>query len=133
MRGKVLRISYVTREMVQNNPGLVFVFGDNMEGRGFGGQAAAMRGEPNAVGVPTKWRPDRREGSYFTDADWQDRDVRCAIISALMDLDIRLSQGFDVVIPADGLGTGLAELPKRAPKIHAYIQDSIAKLEKVHG
>lgn len=131
-RGKVMRLSWITREMVRNNPNLYFLFGDNMEGRGYGGQAAAMRGEPNAIGVPTKWRPDRRETSYFTDADWRDKDVRCAIIAALMRAEAVLAQGHDVVIPADGLGTGLAELPQRAPSIDAYIRDSLAKLESGH-
>ena len=53
----------------------VFVFGDNMERCGFGGQAAAMRGEPNAVGVPTKWAPGSAPADFFCDDDLKDLAV----------------------------------------------------------
>ena len=56
-RFKVERIRFITREYVRANPDKIFLFGDNLEQRGLGGQAAAMRGEPNAVGIPTKKRP----------------------------------------------------------------------------
>ncbi len=56
-------VKYITRTIVQENPDILYVFGDNMTGTGYGGQAAQMRGEVNAVGVPTKWRPDNNEGS----------------------------------------------------------------------
>ena len=39
-----------------------------------------------------------------------------------------LAAGHDVVIPIGGLGTGLAQLPQRAPKIHACIERRIANL-----
>jgi hypothetical protein len=123
----------ITREEVRNHPERVYIFGDNMEGRGFGGQAAAMRGEPNAIGVPTKWQPERTPRAYFTDDDWCDGDVRHAIRQAFALIERALADGRDVVIPADGLGTGLAELPKRAPRIHRYIEDRIALLsERAH-
>lgn len=47
----------VTRADVRANPDKIFIFGDNLAGRGFGGQAKEMRGEENAVGVPTKKLP----------------------------------------------------------------------------
>ena len=128
VRGRVIREKVITRAMLRAAPRTLWVFGDNMRGRGLGGQAAAMRGEPNAVGVPTKWRPERTPGAYFTDDDWQDGDVRHAIFDAFRRIEAALAEGRDVVIPADGLGTGLAELPARAPKIHAFIENSIAEL-----
>ncbi len=60
---KVIRQRIITRAEVRANPDRYYVFGDNMTGTGYGGQAAQMRGEVNAVGVPTKWRPDNNEGS----------------------------------------------------------------------
>jgi hypothetical protein len=53
-RGKVIRLKHITREMVRADPSTVFVFGDNMARNGLAGQAKEMRGEPNAIGVPTK-------------------------------------------------------------------------------
>lgn len=126
--GRVIRRKRITRDLVRSDRKSVFVFGDNMEGKGYGGQAAAMRGEPNTIGVPTKWRPDRTPGAYFTDDDAKNRDVWHAIHEAFQQMRSALAEGRNVVIPADGLGTGLAELPKRAPKFHAMIEAAIASL-----
>jgi len=43
MKYKVERIKFITREYVRKNRDKLFLFGDNLERRGFGGQAAAMR------------------------------------------------------------------------------------------
>jgi hypothetical protein len=126
--GRIIRLAYITRALVQSNRETIFVFGDNMERRGYGGQAAAMRGEPNTIGVPTKWRPERDEGAYFRDEDWQNSAVRSAITTAFDRMANALAEGVDVVIPANGLGTGLAQLPQRAPKINTYIEGCIANL-----
>lgn len=126
MSGRVYRQKIVTRDDVRARRSAVFVFGDNMQRQGFGGQARSMRGEPNAVGVPTKWAPSTRPDSYFSDADF-DR-VRVAIDDAFGKIRLLRSQGLDVVIPADGLGTGLADLPRRAPRIHRYIEKHIVAL-----
>lgn len=129
--GRVFRTARIAREEVRANRNAVYVFGDNMVGKGFGGQAAAMRGEINAIGVPTKWRPERDPGAYFVDDDWSDGDVRHAIFGAFDRIEAELTAGRDVVIPSDGLGTGLADLPRRAPRIADYIGKRIADLEKM--
>ena len=35
-----------------------------------------------------------------------------------------------MVVPADGIGTGLAQLPTRAPRMHSMIEAAIASLEQ---
>lgn len=127
-RGQVLRPTHIRRADVIVNRDHLYVFGDNMEGRGLGGQAREMRGEPNAIGVPTKWRPGRADRDYFTDADLKDRDVWHAIHGAFQRIRAVLADGRTVVIPAAGLGTGLSELPTRAPKMHLMIEDAIVGL-----
>jgi hypothetical protein len=47
----------IAREYLRSHPDHVFVFGDNLLGRGLGG-AAALRREPNTFGFITKKRPD---------------------------------------------------------------------------
>lgn len=131
--GCVMRHPRITRALVQANRRTVFVFGDNMAGRGLGGQAAAMRGEPNVVGVPTKWRPGRAPEDYFSDADYDNPDVRHAIRSAFAELHHRLTDGWSIVIPAQGLGTGLAELSRRAPRIDSAIKTLLAELRNRSG
>lgn len=129
-RGRVIRERLITRSMVQAMPEALFVFGDNLERRGMGGQAGAMRGEPNAIGVPTKWKPGRTPDAYFSDADAAFSRVRKPIIQAFQYIETALASGRDVVIPADGLGTGLAQLPTRAPGIHRAIERRIANLSR---
>ena len=121
-RGKVIRMKYITREYVRAHPDVLFVFGDNMARRGMGGQAKAMRGEPNAIGVPTKWLPERTRGAYFVDHDVHNRLVNEEITAAFGRIMEHVMNRKDVVFPEDGLGTGLAELPTRAPKVHALIE-----------
>jgi hypothetical protein len=118
----------ITRGFVRTHPKSYFVFGDNMAREGFGGQAAAMRGEPNSIGIPTKWRPARDEPAYFTDGDWDNADVRSAIVEAFILIEKAVGRGRDVYMPCEGIGTGRAELPKRAPRIYGYIHDRLAKL-----
>ena len=130
MSGQLRRVKWVTRDMVQNSRSTLFVFGDNMERCGLGGQAGAMRGEPNAIGVPTKRAPGSAPDDFFRDTDLQDLAVRAAILGAFAVVNESLDAGRDVVIPTDGLGSGLSELPTRAPLIYAFIEDLIAQAAK---
>lgn len=126
MAGHVIERARYSRRDLQANPGVLFVFGDNMEERGLGGQAKEARGEPNAVGIPTKWQPTRRESAYFSDGDLA--RVKPRIDAAFARLEAHLAGGGDVVWPKDGVGTGLADLPSRSPMIHGYIQERRAAL-----
>jgi hypothetical protein len=113
--------TYITRSMLHQSPATLFVFGDNMERRGLGGQAAQMRGEPNAIGLPTKRSPERTESAYFRDPMLlllvgETRNSRLRLIKHVLN-------GGEVIWPADGIGTGRAELFKRAPIIKAFYDD----------
>lgn len=127
-RGKVLREKFITRKMVQERRTTIFVFGDNLCRTGLGGQAKEIRGEPNTVGIPTKRRPETGPRAYFEDSDWDYPGVRILIESAFSMLELFLQAGFDVVLPEDGVGTGRAELTKRAPRIMSEIEKRIAAL-----
>jgi hypothetical protein len=125
----IIRMYNITREYVRDRPDTIFVFGDNMAKKGFGGQAKAMRGMPNAVGIPTKWSPNNTPDAYFCDNDLV--KVAPSIEAAFDKIKIHMRQGHDVVIPAAGIGTGLADLSRRAPVIYRFIQDKLAKLERL--
>ena len=120
---------HITRQMLKDNPNTLFVFGDNMLGRGLGGQAAEMRGEPNAVGIPTKYMPGMGEADFFIDDDI--RKAKPRIDAAFANLLVHAAKGGEIVWPKDGIGTGLAELPKRAPKIWALIETHKKALDRV--
>jgi hypothetical protein len=126
-RGEVLRFPELTREMARKYPKTLFVFGDNMKRTGLGGQAKELRGEPNAVGIPTKWSPSLEAAAYFADSDFP--KVKDAIDEAFDELEEHLASGRSVIVPEAGVGTGLADLPRRAPKIFAYIVSRFDQLE----
>lgn len=108
-----INFKWYTREEIRATPDTLFVFGDNLARVGLGGQAAAARGEPNAVGLPTKASP----AEYLTDADY-DR-VFYAAAPEMDRLTEHLRRGGAVVWPRDGIGTGLADLKNRAPRVYS--------------
>lgn len=120
---------YISRRQVRSNPHKLFVFGDNLQRRGLGGQAREVRGETNAIGIPTKKRPARTPDSYFTDEEFDAN--RGAIDRAFREIDERLlaSDGPKVlVIPSAGVGTGRAELEQRAPRTFFYLERRLREL-----
>ena len=127
MKFKVTKMEFITRKYVRANPDMIFLFGDNLLGRGHGGQAAAMRGEPNAIGIPTKKMPTHQTDAFFNDAELEQNIL--AIDQAFGRL-ADLSGGTEIVIPSAGLGTGLARLPDIAPRTFEYLEGRLAALEK---
>lgn len=122
-------IEYVkryTRTEIQANRHKLYVFGDNFGGIGRGGQAKECRGEPNTVGIPTKWHPTMDEGAFFDDSALH--NIRPRIQAEFRTLADHLANGGTVVIPADGVGTGLARLHEKAPAVHAFIERCFAHL-----
>lgn len=116
---KVVFQKWITRQDLRDNPDKVYVFGDNLERVGMGGQAREMRGEPNAFGIPTKRKPTMEEDAFFSDESVEDL---VAVYQSLSDLDRLAGPDGTVVVPYDGLGTGLSQLPKRAPGIYTVIR-----------
>lgn len=123
----VIRQKWIMRADLKNNSErAVYLFGDNVARVGLGGQAKEMRGEHNAIGIATKRLPSMDDEAFFSDDDFV---ANCRIITE----DIRAafsarSRGLIVVIPADGLGTGLSELPKRAPRTNAFLEGLLSAL-----
>lgn len=121
----------ISRRDVRANPNTLYVFGDNMKGYGYGGQAAVMRGAPNAVGIPTKWEPAMHDDAFFADADWP--FIADLVLDRFKRLVDHLAKGGDVVWPQDGVGTGRAKLRSRAPLIWGRIEGLREKLFAIHG
>lgn len=125
-------MQYITREYVRANRDKLFLFGNNLERKGFGGQAAAMRGEPNAIGLPTKKSPSYRTEAFFTDREFEQK--KNAIDAAFAEITRFVSDSICViVIPSDGLGTGRAQLDRRAPRTFAYLQERLSELSSSEG
>lgn len=123
---------HYTPGFVAAYPHLIFVFGDNSLGIGTGGQAC-IRGLPNTLGIPTKWAGHMGEQAFYSDA-FADGPL---ITKRLGDLFHLLADGHDVVVPGTieriELGTGLAQLPDRAPHLYHHLSAAIVKAAEHFG
>lgn len=122
---------FIKREDLRANPDVLYLFGDNCDRVGFGGQAAEMRGSPNAVGVRTKKHPSMEDSAFFTDDEFESN--RTMLINDLTPVWKQLEDGGDVVCPMDGLGTGLSALQAHAPKTADYLLARIRDLVNTYG
>lgn len=113
----VMRQFRIHRQDIQANKRVLYIFGDNLERVGFGGQAREMRGEPNSFGIATK-----RKAAHGTD-DCYFHDNQFDIELILQEEFNRLYKAVEendyqaIVVPFDGIGTGLSRLPEFAPKL----------------
>jgi hypothetical protein len=119
----------IFREDLKANPQALYLFDDNDQRTGLGGQAKEMRGEPNAAGIRTKKAPGINDTSYYSDREYSDNvhkinEDLAPMRTALLDRRV-------VVIPLDGFGTGLAALKEKAPRTFAFLQTRIAEVIKL--
>ena len=122
---------WIKRQDLRDNPDVLYLFGDNDSRYGFGGQAKEMRNEPNALGIRTKWLPSKHEDAYFCE-DYMPKTLQQLrmITLDLKDAERFLQAGGTVVVPRDGLGTGLSELPTRAPLADQFIKRWTTRMYK---
>lgn len=101
------------------NPNKLYVFGDNMIRRGKGGQAS-IRDAKNSIGLATKRLPSMSMDSFFSDRE----DEFCIVeedidkILSEMQKDLRYDT---LVLPFDGLGTGLSQMPEKSPELFEHM------------
>lgn len=136
----IVTVERYTRDQIRSSRHTLYVFGDNLARAGGApdasgwsnpraGQAAACRNEPNAVGIPTKKLPSMKDGSFFSDDDFD--AVKPVIQAEFVRLADHLRAGGTVVLPAAGIGTDRAQLAERAPRIRAFIDRCFAHLETI--
>ncbi len=101
----------------------LYIFGDNLISQGKTGQAI-IRDCSNTFGIPTKRYPSMEENSFFCDSK-EELDYVESCFQRLINLikEKRLHNYDTIILPTDGLGTGLAELPQRSPKIFNRINE----------
>lgn len=119
----------ITRNDLKNNPNALFVFGDNCERKGYGGLARECRGEHNAIGVRTKYLPEKSAEAYFTDEEYEN-------IIRMIDEDFypvirKLAKGGIVVFPTARLGSGLSDMPKKCPRLYTYLCDCVDHMQSL--
>lgn len=111
---------------VRKRPNYLFIFGDNDVKKGKGGQAV-IRSEPNVAGIPTDKKPGKHPDSYYTDDEY---DLNKKKIMNAINYIIELSAEYEaVVLPEAGFGTGLADLPNKAPKTYKFLLKAVKYLK----
>ena len=109
-------------EDCKNNPYKLYIFGDNLLSTGTGGQAT-IRHCYNAFGVPTKRFPTMESNAFFSDKEEEKERLQWTLD---MLLNIYLKRdNITIVFPKDGLGTGLAKMSIKSPKLYKLMNDFI--------
>jgi hypothetical protein len=111
----LLYIKKYTRTYIKAHPDWLFIFGDNLDRAGMGGQAAEARGEPNAIGIATKRSPHMGTTAFLGDQDYD--EWFAAEKPTLARLMTASRSGRTIIWPLDGIGTGLANLERQSPSI----------------
>lgn len=114
-----------TVDTCQKYRNFIFIFGDNDECRGKGGQAI-IRDEPNAMGIPTKKKPNNFDSSFYTDDEY-DQNVE-KINDSIESIKECLENYDGIMYPINGIGTGLSQLNIKAPRTFKYLNKQIRKL-----
>lgn len=105
---------YFSVEKCKQNPKKLYIFGDNWEGIGKGGQAI-IRDEENAFGISTKYSC----AESFSDTKFE---INKSSIDMETDLLVDIADNYEaIVFPYSGLGTGLANLQSIAPRTLIYL------------
>lgn len=110
-----------------NNPNCLFIFGDNDIKKGRKGQAV-IRDAKNSFGIPTKKKPFYDEDSYYTDDEYDDNIDKIFGEFIYLKLLILNNNYEFIYLPQNGLGTGLAKLPIKAPRTYQFLQEQIDEL-----
>lgn len=131
MPGKVLFVDKITRQDLKDHRKMIFAFGDNLLRYGNAGQARAMRGEYNAVGIATKFEPHRGTGAFYRDSDWP--QVKDEIEKDFAKLTDACKSGRTVVLPSAGFGSGLARLELGSPLIYGEVEKRVWQVVYVTG
>lgn len=118
------RTKFISETDLDNHPDWIFVFGDNLVRRGYGG-AAKLRDHAQAYGFVTKKYPDNRDSSFYTPDEY--RPVFEAEYAKLVTL-IEASPTKMFIVSR--LGSNLAN---RFGIYEAIIRDRLLDLKEAHG
>jgi hypothetical protein len=116
----IVERQYYSPKRCKDNPQNLYIFGENEEQKGTnirGAGQAIIRPENNSFGFCTK----RSIYEYWTDEEFEDNV--CCIEEDIEDIHLIMqSKQYDgVVFPINGLGTGLSQLPQKAPRTFIYL------------
>jgi hypothetical protein len=112
----------VSRSFLDSNPDVYFIFGDNIDRRGYGG-AAVLRDHSRAIGFITKKFPDNRDTSFYHKEEYED-----VFFEELEKLEKKIQEKPDKKFYISQLGAGLANRYRIWE--HLIKDNLISRLEK---
>lgn len=121
IRTRIYQSREYSLDLVRYCPDYIFVFGDNLLHAGRGG-TAKIRYLKNTFGIPTKRFPSNDERAFFRDR----KDEVEEIEKSLKNLLQLFNNGSELVFPTGGIGTGLAKLEEKSPKIFSYLNNFLS-------
>lgn len=120
---------YWTCYTTNKNQNYIFIFGDNDIQKGKKGQAV-VRDSKNAFGIPTKKLPALSPNSFYTDVELEENKNKIMGAIEKIKEELKINKYEGIILPKDGLGTGLADLLNKAPLTFAYLNQQIDELIK---
>lgn len=112
----------ITQNFLDENPNTYFIFGDNLERKGYGG-AAALRDHPHSIGFITKKFPDHKDESFYKPEEYS-----AVFFEELTKLKIIIQKRSDKIFYISQLGGGLANRYKIWEKLIRH--NLVRSLEK---
>ena len=107
-------------DLVKKSTKKIWIFGDNDQRVGNGGQAT-IRPLSNSFGIRTKKRPSTSEDSYYNDNEYLENCKK--ITEDVVYIMSKWIQGYTIVFSSNGYGTGLALLKEKAPLTFQFLCD----------
>jgi hypothetical protein len=116
----------ITQIFLDENPNAYFVFGDNLERRGYGG-AAKLRDHPRSIGFITKKFPDNKDESFYKPEEYSP-----VFFEELKKLKVIIQKQPNKTFYISQLGGGLANRYKIWEKLirHNIVRD-LSQFENV--
>src|SRR6478735_10067820 len=115
----IVEKEYYTRKLVEENPQNLWVFGENEAQQGtdrIGSGQACIRGLENTFGFCTK----KSVVGFWSDKNYSQNINK--IEEDIRNLSKKAKDTYEaIVFPANGLGTGLSQLPLMAPRSFLYL------------
>jgi len=103
----------------------LYVFGDNTIREGHGGQAN-IRDIKNSIGIATKLLPSQSNNAYFSDR-YEEYQI---IVNDIEKMIKKFKEeNYEIlVLPHDGLGTGLSKMPEKSPELFKWMNSLLSEI-----
>lgn len=112
----IIIVDRYSQKLCRETPERLYVFGDNTERIGMGGQAI-IRSEINAIGIATK----SSCGKFFSD-DEIEENKKFINHDIFRINEAMLNDMYDILVfPEMGLGTGLSAMQRECPRTFLYL------------